>query len=77
MHEHSHHEIGSVLGFFPQLILALPFLTALFLYMLAVIVTNRKYKKWPIYRTVYWAIGVLLTITSWHPIFIWKSGIAL
>ena len=64
MHEHRHHGVESAIGIFPQLVLALPFLIALFLYIFAVFVSNRKYKNWPIYRTVYWALGVLLAIIS-------------
>lgn len=47
-------------GFIPQLLLALPFVLALLFYLLAVWSTNRRYKSWPIYRTVCWAFGVVL-----------------
>ena len=50
-----------------QLILATPFLIALFIYLLAVILSNQKYKTWPIYRTGSWIIGnlcVLLALTG-------------
>lgn len=52
------HAIGSI----PQLLMALPFILALVMYLLAVLVTNRQYKSWPIYRTVCWVFGVILAI---------------
>jgi putative membrane protein len=51
-------------GLIPQLVLALPFVLALFLYIFAVVICNRRYKPWPIYRTVCWAIGVLFATIS-------------
>ncbi|WP_412059659.1 cytochrome c oxidase assembly protein [Metabacillus idriensis] len=57
---HSHHAIG--IG--SQLLLALPFVIALILYCLAVFLSNRSRKQWPFYRTVFWIIGVLLSLLS-------------
>ncbi len=53
MNVHNH-----VMGLIPQLLFALLILLALVLYFLAVVVSNRRYKSWPIYRTVCWVFGV-------------------
>lgn len=60
INNHIHHTIGII----PQLLLALPFIMAFVMYILAVIVSNRRQKPWPIYRTVYWAFGILFAIIS-------------
>ena len=55
--EHTHHEshVG-VWGFF----LTVPFLIAISLYVIAVILTQRRYRKpWPTYRSVFWILGIL------------------
>ncbi len=49
-------------GFISQLFMALPFILALVMYLLAVLHTNRQYKSWPIYRTICWAFGVIFAI---------------
>ncbi len=48
----------------PQILLALPFVLTLVMYILAVIVSNRRHKRWPLYRTVCWIFGVLFAIIS-------------
>ncbi|QTC40589.1 cytochrome c oxidase assembly protein [Bacillus sp. V3] len=63
--DHVHEEAArSLLGSGPQLILALPFVCALILYVWAVIYTNRRYKKWPLYRTVFWSAGIFLAVAA-------------
>ena len=63
LNDHIHHTDGThiyhVVGIIPQLLLALPFVLALIMYILAVVVSSRRHKPWPIYRTVCWAFGVL------------------
>ncbi|WP_338780659.1 cytochrome c oxidase assembly protein [Metabacillus sp. FJAT-52054] len=57
---HSHHESASVFNW-AQLILALPFLMAWFLYLLAAFTSK---KKWPLYRIVLWTFGISLSLIS-------------
>ncbi|MGG4490947.1 cytochrome c oxidase assembly protein [Metabacillus idriensis] len=57
---HSHHAVG--IG--PQILLALPFVVALVLYAAAVLTSNHRRKKWPVYRTVFWFIGILCAIAA-------------
>ncbi len=60
INNHIHHTDGThIYHVIPQLLLALPFLMALVMYILAVVVSSRRHKPWPIYRTVCWAFGVL------------------
>ncbi len=42
-----------------SLLLAFPFVMAFFLYLLAVTLSNRHKKKWPVYRTYLWGIGII------------------
>lgn len=55
---------GQLAGIIPQVFLVLPFLLVLFFYLLAVIVSNRRHKKWPLFRTLFWIAGVLLAVCS-------------
>ncbi|WP_088105817.1 cytochrome c oxidase assembly protein [Halalkalibacter urbisdiaboli] len=66
MHEHSGHtdHIHTVTEFVPQFVLFLPFLIAAVIYLVAVILSNRKHKQWPISRTICWNAGVLSAITA-------------
>lgn len=66
MHKHTHfiYAKESLSPLLPQVLLALPFVLSLILYVLAVIVSNRQYKKWPQYRTVLWIAGILLAVFS-------------
>lgn len=57
---HSHHAIG--IG--PQLLMALPYVVALVLYATAVLISNRSRRKWPVYRTVFWFIGILCAVAA-------------
>ncbi|WP_096438300.1 cytochrome c oxidase assembly protein [Alteribacter populi] len=52
--KHIHHVIGVV----PQLTLVLPFVIGLAIYILAVVISNRRLKKWPVYRTAFWVTGI-------------------
>jgi putative membrane protein len=63
--DHVHEQAArSLMGPAPQLILALPFVCALILYVWAVIHSNRRYKKWPLYRTVSWSAGIFLAVAA-------------
>ncbi len=48
-----------IVGTIPQLLLALPFVLTLVIYILAAVVSSRRHKPWPKYRTACWAFGVL------------------
>lgn len=48
----------------PQLILSLFFCILLIMYISATIFTNRRYKRWPLHRTVCWSLGILLALFS-------------
>nr|WP_034742759.1 cytochrome c oxidase assembly protein [Halalkalibacter wakoensis] len=57
------------MGVGPQLILVIPFVLAFFAYMLAIIVSNRTYKEWPLYRTLCWGTGILFaTVAVFGPL---------
>jgi putative membrane protein len=63
--KHGHEEAAlSLMGLGPQLILALPFVCALVIYIWAVFRTNHRYKKWPVYRTIFWTAGIFLAIAA-------------
>lgn len=68
INSHIQHTDGSqvypTVGIIPQLLLSLPFMLAFVLYIFAVIVSNRRHKPWPKYRTVCWAFGVLFAIIA-------------
>ncbi|KAB2335668.1 cytochrome c oxidase assembly protein [Bacillus mesophilum] len=65
---HIHHSeaahIEHTVGILPQLLLALPFVLGLVLYILAVVVSSKKDKPWPIYRPVCWILGVFFAVIS-------------
>lgn len=67
-HNHIYPTDGSVIRDIvwtvPQLLLALSFIMALIMYMLAAVLSSRRYKPWPIYRTICWTFGVLLAIIA-------------
>lgn len=42
-----------------SLLLAIPFLSGICLYLLAVILSNRAYKSWPKHRTFFWIAGIV------------------
>ncbi|MEI2665992.1 cytochrome c oxidase assembly protein [Rossellomorea sp. LJF3] len=56
--DHSILNVSQGVGLNSNIILAVLFIVALVLYLLAVIVSNRKHKPWPISRTILWVIGV-------------------
>jgi putative membrane protein len=55
----SHNHIYYLDGIVPQLLLSLPFVLLLVMYIIAAVLSSRRYKQWPIYRTIFWIIGVL------------------
>lgn len=65
---HIHQPAGSLIHAIarlqPQLCLVLLFLLALVMYILAVVLSNMRHKRWPIYRSVCWVCGILLAALS-------------
>jgi len=56
MNNHSHIDNAPFL----QSIFIVPILLTMFVYLLAVIISSRRYtKKWPLYRSVFWILGVI------------------
>lgn len=55
---------GQLSGIVPQVLLAFPFGLALLFYIIAVTLSNRRYRKWPLSRMFFWTIGVLLAVFS-------------
>ncbi|WP_445326878.1 cytochrome c oxidase assembly protein [Solibacillus sp. FSL W7-1464] len=54
----------SVPGINLQFLLGVVFIFLLAAYIIAVIITNQRYKKWPVYRTIYWTIGMLIALAA-------------
>ncbi|SFJ19472.1 cytochrome c oxidase assembly protein [Thermoflavimicrobium dichotomicum] len=63
INNHIHHGDGIHIyladGIVPQLLLALPFVLALVMYILAAVVSSSRYKQWPLYRYAFWIFGIL------------------
>lgn len=64
VHHVDHTTTFSLSGMIPSLILSSFFCLLLLLYIGAVIFTNRRYKRWPLHRTVCWSIGTLLALIA-------------
>ncbi|PPA70995.1 cytochrome c oxidase assembly protein [Jeotgalibacillus proteolyticus] len=62
MHNHHAHEPAGGLGI--DLLPLLPFLLFIGLYLFAVIWSNRKHRKWPLYRSVFWVAGVVFAAAA-------------
>ncbi|KMJ56912.1 membrane protein [Bacillus sp. LL01] len=59
---HIHHQ--AEIGGWTSQFLVVPFLLALLLYVGAVVLSNRKYTKWPVRRTLLFAGGIICAISS-------------
>ena len=62
MHNHSH--AGSLNTDIVQIILGVPFVLLLVVYLFAAYTSNKSKKKWPIYRTALWIVGIALALIS-------------
>ncbi|MES1041606.1 cytochrome c oxidase assembly protein [Peribacillus simplex] len=61
MHSNGHiHNSGA--GFGPILLILLALVIVI--YIAAVVISNRRYKKWPLYRTLFWILGTICTTSS-------------
>ncbi|MFJ7827385.1 cytochrome c oxidase assembly protein [Psychrobacillus sp. NPDC096623] len=58
---HTHEQYSAVS---PQVLLAIPFLLLFVFYILAVDLSNRKKKRWPVYRAVAWSMGILCALLA-------------
>ncbi|OAH58607.1 hypothetical protein AWH48_16515 [Domibacillus aminovorans] len=58
--DHLHHGSGNSF----VLILLLPFVIALIMYILATLLSNGRHKRWPLYRTVFWVLGILCAASA-------------
>jgi putative membrane protein len=56
--DHVHHAHVDQVVLWPQIILILPFTLGLVLYLLCLVISNRRYKRWPRYRTLLWLCGI-------------------
>lgn len=65
---HIHQGVGAHIyhnsGIIPQLILSMPFLLVLIMYILAASLSSRRYKQWPLYRTVLWTLGIICAVAA-------------
>ncbi|MEC1158471.1 cytochrome c oxidase assembly protein [Cytobacillus horneckiae] len=57
---HALHHLEPIL----QLILAIPFVFLIVIYKAAVMMSNRRYSRWPWYRTACWTIGNLFCLLA-------------
>lgn len=68
INNHIHHSNGTqfhnIVEIIPQLVLGLPFVLALVMYIVAVVVSNKRYKPWPIHRIFCWALSCILATFS-------------
>ncbi|MEK4628060.1 MAG: cytochrome c oxidase assembly protein [Solibacillus sp.] len=66
MPNHLHHtdEVNHFIVTVPQILLAFPFVILLTIYIVATIITNRRYRPWPLYRTVLWTLGIVCAIIA-------------
>lgn len=59
MHTHEQYSAATL-----QIVLAIPFILLFVIYILAVVLSNRKKKTWPGYRMVAWSFGILCALLS-------------
>jgi putative membrane protein len=63
-HIHHTNEMNHVTSIMPQAVLAFPFVILLVVYIAAVVITNQRYKRWPLYRTIFWIFGIILAVIA-------------
>lgn len=62
--DHSITQASQGIGSVSQILLTIPFTVIFVLYLLAVVVSNRKHKQWPISRTILWIVGVCCALSA-------------
>lgn len=64
----SHHvndtDVYHLSNILPQLILTLLFCSMFILYIGSTIYSNRRYKRWPLHRTICWTLGISLALIA-------------
>ncbi|PKF89832.1 hypothetical protein CW306_11180 [Bacillus sp. BA3] len=61
MHSNGHiHDNGA--GFEPILLILLALVIVI--YIAAAVISNRRYKKWPLYRTLFWILGTICAASA-------------
>lgn len=65
-HNHLHHtnQSNHFTGMDVQFVLAFIFVFLYIMYIIATVITNRRYKAWPRYRTVFWTLGIIFAVTA-------------
>lgn len=58
---HDHHEAG---GFLPFFLFGLFLLITIAPYAAAIFFSNKKYRKWPLHRFVFWCLGMITVIAT-------------
>ncbi|MFP3916857.1 cytochrome c oxidase assembly protein [Lysinibacillus telephonicus] len=56
---HTHHQPISENNVFDTIILSIPFMFIIFIFIMAVYMANKKYQRWPVYRIVFFIVGIL------------------
>lgn len=68
INNHTHHineaHIYHDAGIIPQLFFSILFVLVLVIYIFAVIVSNRRYKQWPVYRTTFAILGAVFAASA-------------
>ncbi|WP_370453206.1 cytochrome c oxidase assembly protein [Oceanobacillus sp. CFH 90083] len=64
MHNHISLETGDSIQHIGELILSTPFILALVSYFVSIFISIRRERPWPLYRTVFWTIGVFCCLTA-------------
>lgn len=65
LHSHGQSAMNhSVPGMNVQLLLGVVFIFLLTAYITAVIITNQRFKKWPIFRMICWTIGMIIALAA-------------
>ncbi|WP_042146836.1 cytochrome c oxidase assembly protein [Paucisalibacillus sp. EB02] len=59
----THHHLPEAIHFLEKL-MAIPFIVGFIGYLLAVYYSNRKFKKWPFYRIIFFTLGILCALLS-------------
>lgn len=57
-------DVNNLSDILPQLILLLLFCSLFILYISAIIYTNRRYKRWPLHRTICFGLGILFALIA-------------
>jgi putative membrane protein len=62
--QHVHENSESLSHIIPQLSFTLLFCSLFILYIGATIYSNRRYKRWPLHRTICWTLGIIFALIA-------------